>query len=184
MRTARMFVLLAVFGQPACSSGVRVKDPPPKAREEPKFREDRPPLPEGIACLDHPLEHYWHVSSTWRDPKHSFVPYKHYAVDFPAPVGTPVLAAADGKVVRVEAVAPGTDAFVSVRFSDGWTYAVHHLSKVASTVDQIVTRGEVLGLSGGAVGADGSGQWTTGPHLHFSVAYEGVFVNPIGYFCP
>ena len=184
MRTARMFVLLAVVGQSACSSGIRVKDPQPKQDDGPKFREDRPPLPAGLECLEHPMEHYWHISSTWRDPKHSFVPNRHFAIDFPSPVGTPVLAAADGEVVRTEAVAPGVDAHVAVRFADGWTYEVHHLSQVDAAVGQAVRRGDVLGLSGGAVGADGSGPWTTGPHLHFSVAYEGVFVNPLKYLCP
>lgn len=184
MRTARMFVLLAVVGQSACSSGIRVKDPPASADTGPKFHEKDPPLPEGIACLDHPMEHYWHISSKYRDPKHPFVPGKHYAVDFPAPVGTPALAAADGKVARVEPVAPGQDAFVSVRFAEGWTVAVHHLSRVDAEVGQTVARGDVLGLSGGAVGADGSGPYTTGPHLHFSVAYDGAFVNPVTYLCP
>ena len=184
MHTARMVVLLAAIGQPACSSGVRTAASPEKAESEVRFHEKEPPLPEGIACLDHPLEHYWHVSSKYRDPKHPFVPGKHYALDFPAPVGTPVLAAADGEVVAIGPVEQGKDAYVSVRFAEGWTYAVHHLSAVVSEIGQAVRRGDLLGLSGGAVGADGSGPWTTGPHLHFSVAYEGAFVNPAPKLCP
>jgi len=184
MRTARLFVLLAAVGQPACASGVRTAETPAKAAPEAKFHSKDPPLPEGVACLDHPMEHYWHVSSTYRDPHHKFVPGKHYALDFPAPVGTPVLAAADGEVVRIEPVAPGKDAYVSVRFAKGWTYEVHHLSAVVAEIGQVVARGDVLGLSGGAVGADGSGPWTTGPHLHFSVAYDGAFVNPAPKLCP
>jgi murein DD-endopeptidase MepM/ murein hydrolase activator NlpD len=181
MRTARKLVLLAALGQSACASSVQVKDPPAKA--EVKFREDRPDLPAGTACLERPMTHYWYVSSTWRDPKHSFVPHRHFAIDFPAPVGTPVLAAAPGKVARIGAVEPGKDAFVSVRFADGWTFAAHHLSRVDVTEGQEVALGETLGLSGGKVDAAGSGPYTTGPHLHFSVAYEGVFVNPLKYFC-
>ena len=174
MRTARMSVLLAVVGHIACSSGsARVKAPvaPPAdgAGQRPAFHGGTPSLPEHVACLRHPMPG---------------VPGNHTGVDFPAPVGTDVLAPASGKVVKAVDVAAGADAYVSVRFAEGWTYAVHHLSRVDVKVDELVVRGQRLGLSGGAVGADGSGPWTTGPHLHFSVAYAGAFVNPSPYVCP
>ena len=185
MRHARMFVLLAVVGQPACCGGAPAKPafPSPNPDEGIKFREDRPDLPAETPCLDHPMIHYWYVSSRWRDPKHSFVPDRHYALDFPAPVGTPVTAVADGEVVETAPVDPGKDAYVKVRFAEGWVFGANHLSRIDVEVGQKVARGERLGLSGGMVGADGSGPWTTGPHLHFSVSYKGLFVNPTSYFC-
>lgn len=185
MRHARMFVLLAVAGQSACCGGTRVLPAVPAADSEEgtKFLEERPALPSETPCLDHPMARYWYVSSTWRDPKHSFVPGRHYALDFPAPVGTPVTAVADGEVTEVAPVEPGKDAYVKVRFAEDWGFGVNHLSRVDVVQGQKVSRGERLGLSGGKVGADGSGPWTTGPHLHFSVTYKGLFVNPITTFC-
>lgn len=188
MRTARMFVLLAAIGQITCISSARVKDPPkdPPADDgaKPKFHDGLPDLPDDLECLRHPMDKHRKISSKYRDPKHPFVPGNHSGIDFPAPVGTVVMAAAGGKVSALEPVAPGKDAYVSVRFAEGWTFSVHHLSAIVVEKGQDVVRGQRLGLSGGAVGADGSGPWTTGPHLHFSVAYEGAFVNASSYLCP
>jgi len=176
--------LLAVIGQSACLSG-RGVSPSKPAGSERKFRDDRPPLPEGVTCFVHPMVHYWHVSSRYRDPKHVFTPGYHAGTDFPAPVGTAVLAIADGEVSKIVPVAPGDqEAYVAVRADAHWTYSVHHLSGIEVTEGQEVKRGDVLGRSGAKVGAPGAGKWTTGPHLHLNLSYDDAFVDSELYFCP
>lgn len=159
--------------------------PKPAAVEEEKiFDTGKPPLPDGLSCLRAPMADHRMVSSPFMDPHHTFTPGKHDGTDFPAPVGTSVLAPAAGEVVWVREVAPCEDAAVAVRFGDGWVYQVHHLSRVDVAQGEAIVPGRRLGLSGGDVDAPGSGPWTTGPHLHFMLVHGGAFVNSMPYFCP
>jgi murein DD-endopeptidase MepM/ murein hydrolase activator NlpD len=197
MRHAMSFVLLAAFGQSACTEPARRSPivpqvpkapecPAPKAgaAKEAEFDRGKPPLPDGLRCLRHPMRAHRKVSSEFMDPDHAFVPGRHSGTDMPAPVGTDVLAPAGGVVRWVREVAACQDAAVAVEFGDEWTYAVHHLSRVDVWKGEKVVRGQRLGLSGGAVDAPGSGPWTTGPHLHFSMVYRGAYVDAEKYFCP
>jgi murein DD-endopeptidase MepM/ murein hydrolase activator NlpD len=127
---------------------------------------------------------YRTINSAFRDPDHPFTPGKHSGTDIDAPVGIPVLAPAAGVVDGIRAVGPCEDASVRVQFGEDWVYAVHHLSRVDVKDGQVVVRGQRLGLSGGEVGALGSGKWTTGPHLHLSMVHERSYVNAINYLCP
>jgi murein DD-endopeptidase MepM/ murein hydrolase activator NlpD len=156
----------------------------PGAAHETKFDDGRPGLPEGIACLAWPIGAYRTISSSFRDPDHPFVPGKHSGTDIASPVGIPVTASAGGVVDWIRAVAHCQDATVGVRFGADWVYEAHHLSRVDVTRGQVVVVGQRLGLSGGRVGDPGSGQWTTGPHLHFGMLHEGTYVNASNYLCP
>lgn len=197
MRHARLFVLLAVLGQVACgSSESRLPRPvqaaiaacpvsDAKARGAARtFDLGKPPLPDGLECLRWPMPGFRRVSSEFRDPDHAFTPGEHAGTDMPAPVGTDVLAPAGGTVVATRPAEACKDAAVFVRFGEGWTYAAHHLSRVDVREGEVIVPGRRLGLSGGAVGAPGSGPWTTGPHLHFSLMREGAYVDAEKYFCP
>lgn len=118
------------------------------------------------------------------DPDHTFTPGKHDGTDFPAPIDTSVLAPAAGEVAWTREVAPCQDAAVAVSFGEGWTYEVHHLSRVDVVKGEKIVLGRRLGLTGGAIDAPGSGPWTTGPHLHFMLVREGAYVDAAKYFCP
>ncbi|GAB3728848.1 M23 family metallopeptidase [Luteimonas pelagia] len=97
-----------------------------------------------------------------------------HAVDFDAPVGTPVLAAREGVVMQVESGFDGAgldrDAyagranFVRVLHADGTMALYAHLKEggVMVRVGQAVRAGQQIGLSGNT-------GFTTGPHLHFVV---------------
>lgn len=94
----------------------------------------------------------------------------HSGTDFRAAVGTPVVAANDGRVVLVEKrfYSGGT---VLLNHGEGIYTCYFHMSKFRVKAGDFVKRGEILGLSGK------SGR-VTGPHLHFSARINGVQVDP------
>jgi murein DD-endopeptidase MepM/ murein hydrolase activator NlpD len=96
----------------------------------------------------------------------------HLGVDYAAPTGTPVWAAAGG-VITHRSHAGGAGNMVAIRHSSGIETAYMHLSKFASglKVGKHVAAKTVIGY----VGATGL---ATGPHLHFGVKQKGAFIDP------
>jgi murein DD-endopeptidase MepM/ murein hydrolase activator NlpD len=93
----------------------------------------------------------------------------HGGADYPAVTGTPVLAAADGRVVLAAEHFFGGQ---SIYLDHGGLITVYmHLSEIAVKDGDGVKRGQVIG----AVGATGR---VTGPHLHFAVRWHGARVDP------
>lgn len=89
----------------------------------------------------------------------------HAGLDFAAPTGTPVKAAAPGVVVRATpAGAYGN--LVEIRHADGTHTRYAHLSAFNTTQGATVSQGQVIG----AVGSTGR---STGPHLHFEIRRNG-----------
>ena len=95
-----------------------------------------------------------------------------HALDFSLPVGTPVLAAADGVVAAAVDGFRGCamqDAmraranYVALRHADGRYSRYYHLASVGVRCGERVRAGARLGLSGNT-------GYTAGPHLHFDVA--------------
>jgi murein DD-endopeptidase MepM/ murein hydrolase activator NlpD len=95
---------------------------------------------------------------------------RHGGVDIKASIGTPVKAAASGKVVLV-----GNFWFagncIYIDHGAGLISFYGHMSKISKIKGENVQRGDVIGLSGK------SGR-VTGPHLHFSVSWRGEFFDP------
>jgi peptidoglycan hydrolase-like protein with peptidoglycan-binding domain len=96
----------------------------------------------------------------------------HAGVDFPAPSGAPVFAAAAGRVTYAGWLPGGWGTVVTVAHRRGVRTTYAHLSRVDVRVGAPVATGERLGL----VGATGN---ATGPHLHFEVRLRGAFVDPL-----
>jgi murein DD-endopeptidase MepM/ murein hydrolase activator NlpD len=95
----------------------------------------------------------------------------HLGIDYAAPVGTPVWAAASG-TVSFRGPAGGAGNLVMIRHDSGIETAYMHLSKFASIkVGQRIDAKTVIGF----VGTTGL---STGPHLHFGVKKNGEFVDP------
>lgn len=95
----------------------------------------------------------------------------HLGIDYAAPVGTPVWAAASG-VVTFRGPAGGAGNLVMIRHDSGIETAYMHLSKFASIkVGQRIEAKTVIGY----VGTTGL---STGPHLHFGVKKNGAFIDP------
>lgn len=85
-------------------------------------------------------------------------------VDFGAPVGTPVVAAAAGKVIvsKPTGYNGGYGHYVVVEHDNGTQTLYAHLSSVVASVGDDVVKGQKIALSGN------TGR-STGPHLHFEV---------------
>jgi murein DD-endopeptidase MepM/ murein hydrolase activator NlpD len=96
----------------------------------------------------------------------------HTGIDYAAPIGTPVRAAGDGKVLFA-GVRGGYGNLVELDHSRGITTVYGHLSRFARGLHagQRVSQGEVIAY----VGMTGL---ATGPHLHYEYRVNGVFQNP------
>ncbi len=97
----------------------------------------------------------------------------HLGIDLAADMGTPVYATAEGKVSSVERD-PGLGKTILISHEFGYTTVYAHLSLVKVKIGQYVRRGEVIG----AVGNTG---YSTGPHLHYEVHFQGQPKNPLNY---
>lgn len=99
---------------------------------------------------------------------------KHTGVDFPVPIGTSVVAMADGKVTKVQHLLGSYGNFVEIEHKGQIKSLYAHLSETSVKVGQEVDRGQVVGLSGN------SGN-SKGPHLHFEVRQMQIPQNPLSY---
>ncbi len=97
----------------------------------------------------------------------------HSGLDMAAPSGSPILAAADGKVVAASYEATMGN-YVMIDHGDGLYTVYMHASALYVSTGQEVSAGTQIA----AVGSTGS---STGPHLHFSVRLNGQYVNPHNY---
>lgn len=140
-------------------------------------------LPRHSSCLSAPLEDRIVVFMPFHAPEYPFMKYgPHPGVDFDAVVGTNVLAAANGVVVKAGRNRIGANV-IDIRIRGGWIIRYGHLSHIAVRPGQKVLSGQRIGLSGGAVGAKGSGPLTTGPHLHFELRDRKRAIDPLPYLC-
>lgn len=95
----------------------------------------------------------------------------HLGVDYRAPIGAPVVAAADGVVVQA-GMAGGAGRLVHLRHANGFETEYMHLSSIAVRIGAHVRQGDLIGR----VGMSGL---ATGPHLDYRLKKNGAFVNPL-----
>lgn len=118
-----------------------------------------------------------HVISSYYGPRWGSF---HNGIDIAAPVGTPIVAVADGQVIQ-SGPASGYGHWIVIAHSNGLLSVYGHMyaNGLKVGVGQSVKQGQVIALSGN----DGR---STGPHLHFSFA-TGIsggrmnYVNPMAY---
>ncbi|MDR1137235.1 MAG: peptidoglycan DD-metalloendopeptidase family protein [Synergistaceae bacterium] len=95
----------------------------------------------------------------------------HKGVDIAMSIGTDIRAAHDG-VVYAGYDADGYGHYITLTGSDGLVTKYAHLDSAIAASGQYVNIGDVIGKSGN------SGN-STGPHLHFEVVREGLYLNPL-----
>jgi murein DD-endopeptidase MepM/ murein hydrolase activator NlpD len=98
----------------------------------------------------------------------------HEGIDLPAPVGTPVYAAADGRVAYAGNGIRGYGNLVVVRHAGDLLTVYAHNSVLLVAQGQPVRGGDRIAL----VGQSGH---ATGPHLHFEVRAGQIPRNPMGF---
>ena len=99
----------------------------------------------------------------------------HNGIDIPAPGGTPIVAAADGKVITNAFQAGGAGNYIKIDHGGGLTTVYMHMqSKSPLAVGTQVTAGQTVG----PVGTTGG---STGNHLHFEVRVNGEAQDPLNY---
>lgn len=96
----------------------------------------------------------------------------HKGIDFGAHWGSPIVAAADGQVLRA-GWAGGYGQQVRLAHGGGIVTSYSHMSRIVAPAGSIVRQGDLIGY----VGSTGL---STGPHLHYEVYKDGVPVNPLG----
>ena len=123
-----------------------------------------------------PLRGMIHITSGFGRRYHPILKVlrPHTGIDITAPKGTPVYATGDGTVSYEMG---GSGYGICVIINHGYSYQTlyAHLSKKIVNAGQKVKRGQIIGY----VGSTGL---SMGPHLHYEVIKNGVFVNPVHYF--
>ena len=90
----------------------------------------------------------------------------HDGTDFPVSIGTPILATANGIVIKA-GWAGDYGNLVEVRHPNGFITRYAHAQEISVQVGQTVKKSQVIGKSG-------STGRSTGPHLHYEIVREGT----------
>ncbi|MBS7695997.1 MULTISPECIES: M23 family metallopeptidase [unclassified Chelatococcus] len=112
----------------------------------------------GFGMRYHPILHYSKM---------------HTGVDWADKIGTPILAAGDGVILKA-GWSSGYGRRIEIQHSNGYVTTYNHQSAFARGIKpgMRVRQGQVIGY----LGATGL---ATGPHLHYEVMVNGHFVNPL-----
>ena len=97
----------------------------------------------------------------------------HTGVDWSNPIGTPIMAAGNGLVIRAE-MTSGYGRRVELQHINGYVTTYNHMSRFGRGVTEgvRVRQGQIIGY----VGSTGL---STGAHLHYEVIINGHFVDPM-----
>ncbi|MFH1709931.1 MAG: peptidoglycan DD-metalloendopeptidase family protein [bacterium] len=97
----------------------------------------------------------------------------HTGLDIAAPYGKPIMCADSGEVIY-SGWWGGYGKAVVIDHGRGYTTVYGHMSRIYAQVGQKVEKNQVIGL----IGSTG---FSTGPHLHFEIRYNGKPVDPLAY---
>ena len=113
------------------------------------------------------------LSSSFGMRKHPIDGYNklHKGTDFAAPLGTPIMASGDGKIIRAKWCGGGGNC-IKIKHNSTYSTVYAHMSKFAVGIKNgvKVKQGQIIGY----VGSTGK---STGPHLHYEVIKNGKKIN-------
>ena len=99
---------------------------------------------------------------------------KHFAVDIVTPVNTPVKSTSDGRVIFTSWTSEAGYVII-IDHGNELISVYKHNSSLTKAQGEIVKSREVIAISGG------SGELSSGPHLHFELWSNGVPLNPANF---
>lgn len=129
----------------------------------------------GKGFARYPLQRQARISSHFNPTRRHPVTGRiapHKGVDFAMPIGTPIIAPADGVVEKVAYQANGAGRYIMIRHGREYQTVYMHLSRSLVKAGQSIKRGQRIALSGN------TGR-STGPHLHYEFHINGRAVNPL-----
>ena len=129
----------------------------------------------GNGMFTHPCPGYTRISSYfgWREQPLPGASTNHKGMDFAAPTGTPIYAAAAGTVTSA-GYSGNAGNLIIINHGNGLQTYYMHCHKIYVRAGQKVSKGQNIAI----VGTTGN---STGPHLHFQVMSGGTPVNPQNY---
>jgi murein DD-endopeptidase MepM/ murein hydrolase activator NlpD len=112
------------------------------------------------------------VTSGFGSRFHPILGYRrmHAGLDLAASYGSPIVAAADGRVASA-GWSGGYGNLVRISHAGGLQTMYGHMSRIVARSGEMVRQGQLIGY----VGSTGL---STGPHLHYEVLKNGRAVNP------
>lgn len=102
---------------------------------------------------------------------------QHNGIDYKAAVGTPATSVSDGTVLIASFAGGKCGGTIIIKHENGYQSSYCHMSKIDVSKGDVVTLGQVIGLTGGKKGARGAGN-SEGAHLHFGLRLNGKYVDP------
>lgn len=118
---------------------------------------------------------YKYLSSPYGWRIHPVYGYRkfHSGVDLAAPSGNPIYASRSGRVT-IATYSDSAGYYVTLNHGDGFSTSYLHMTHYVVAPGDYVAAGQVIGY----IGSTGV---STGPHLHFSIYYNGNTLNPADY---
>jgi len=107
----------------------------------------------------------------WRNAPMEGASETHQGIDIASNTGTPVVATADGKVVK-SGWSEGYGNIVQIDHGNGLETIYGHNSQIVATIGQNVKKGQLIAY----IGSTGV---STGPHLHYEVRVNNNAVDPM-----
>lgn len=120
------------------------------------------------------------VTAYFHDPTYPAKWGTHQALDIRAPQYTEIRAPAHGYVVEAKDNGFGYS-YIILAHKKNLVTVYGHVSEIRVKTGMLVSKGDVIGLTGGTPGTKGAGLQTTGPHLHFETHFKGEPVEPLDY---
>jgi murein DD-endopeptidase MepM/ murein hydrolase activator NlpD len=136
-------------------------------------RHSNKPMTQGSGNLAYPISAQVTSPFGWRKHPIFGVRRFHTGVDLAGPNHSAIRAADSGNVLYTGWYG-GYGKVVIVSHGKGMATLYAHMSKIATNAGDNVSKGDIVGY-------EGTTGFSTGPHLHFEVRYNGVPNNPLNY---
>lgn len=122
------------------------------------------------------------ITAYFHDPDYPYrYIFEHPAIDIATAQGTAIKAVDSGYVAKTKDGGKTGYSYIMIVHADGLSSVYGHVNQISISEDQFVSKGQIIGYSGGMPGTRGAGPFSTGPHLHLEIRLNGVPVDPLNY---